>query len=109
MSSIPVISHNVIRQAIKWHGLPSPQRVTTLSNFIFPSRKSQATVVLIFDNLDLFKRYTGVQLQDDYLYGFKNDLQNCFCRDIAVVQIYVDATRGITTVYLSCILEKHPS
>jgi hypothetical protein len=109
MSSIPVISHNVIRQAIEWHGLPSPQRAMTLSNFAFPSGKSQATVVLIFETLDLFKHYTGVQLKDDNLFGFKNDLQNCFCRDIVVVQIDVNSTRGTTSVYLSCILEKHPS
>lgn len=107
MPSIPVISHNVIRQALDWHDLPKPAAVTTLDNFRFPSGKSQATVALTFDTTDLLKRFTltGIQTPNDY--GFQFALQQCFCSDIVVCDIIVDAKMGVTEALLSCTLEPH--
>lgn len=105
--SIPVISHNVIRQAIEWHNVPEPTFVSTVSNFTFPNGKYQATLHAQFNMLDLFKVYTGVELLAGRKHGFLVDLQNCFCRDIQVIGYEIDAAPGHLCVILSCTVEPH--
>jgi len=107
MPSIPVISHNVIRQAIDWHGLPKPSAITTLKNFKFPSGKNQATVSVLFDTSELLRRWTMTGILSPNDYGFQFQLQQCFCSDIQVCDIVIDPKMGVTEAMLSCTVEPH--
>jgi len=107
MASIPVISHNVIRQAIDWHGLPKPVDIATLSNFKFPAGKTQSTVLVCFTTESLLRLYTMVGILSPEEYGFQRQLQDCFCKDITVIECLINSRSGLTEVTLSCVLEPH--
>lgn len=107
MTSIPVISHNVIRQALDWSGFPEPIRVSTVSNFTFPNGKYQATLKVEFSNSELLKHFTGIEPYANNPHELLLELRECFCGDIIPVYSTPDQTKGITTVILSCTVEPH--
>lgn len=102
MSSIPVISHMVIRQALKWMGFPDPITVRTVSHFRFPSGKYQARLDCTWNAGDLLQRYTGIQLAPECDHGLLVDLRECFCSDVFPVHSILNPKLGIVTVILSC-------
>jgi len=102
MSSIPVISHNVIRQALEWMDFPEPLYIQTVSNFTFPNGRYQARLDVTWDAKDLLRSYTGVQLQPKSDHGLLGDLRECFCSDVFPIESTVNSKTGRVTVILSC-------
>lgn len=107
MSSIPVISHQVIRQALDWMNFPDPISVRTVSNFTFPDGKYQARLDCTWDAEELLKRYTGVQLTSQADGALLADLRDCFCSDIFPIDSSLNSKLGTVTVILSCVVRPH--
>lgn len=82
------ISFNVIRQALEWHGFPVP-KMRMLSY-----REDGATVIAeIYAEWQEFLipiRFFGPANEfanADRIFLFKEELQQCFCEDVAIVEI----------------------
>jgi len=107
MSSIPVISLNVIRQAITWHQMPQPLHLYCVDNFNFPDGRQQATVKAYFNIQETIRVCNLSHCHETSQYAFMYRLQDCFCKDIAVVSIDVLDDKHEFEVTLSCVVEKH--
>lgn len=107
MSSIPVISHNVIRQAIEWHGETQPRAISTGSNFKFPDGRQQATLYLHMSLAQVMKDHNLGHFHETAQYAYLYSLQNCFCNDITVVDLTWQPEDDQFIVALSCIIKAH--
>jgi len=107
MSSIPVISFQVIRQVLAWSGFPDPDSLRTVSNFTFPNGKYQATITATWQAADLLTKFTGIELEPGSDHGLLTELRECFAADIIPVFTMVDSKAGTVTAILSCTVEAH--
>jgi len=107
MRIIPVISLNVIRQAIAWHDVTQPVELRVASNFDFPDGRRQTSVYANFNVAQLIDDCGLSNFREPSRYAFMYRLQECFCADIRVVNCSWDPADDECVVTLSCTIEKH--
>jgi len=106
MRILPVISPNVIRQAIEWHAIPKPLRVHVESSFAFPDGRQQSTVYVYFDIPEVVDALGLSHFKATSRYAFMYHLQECFCADIRVVDVALTDNDNECAVSLSCTIAK---
>jgi len=107
MSILPVISLNVIRQAIAWHDITSPVQLRVAGTFAFPDGRLQATVYANFNVPQVIEDLGLSGFHEGSRYAFLYRLQECFCEDIRVCDLTTSPDDDECTVALSCVIEKH--
>lgn len=105
---LQIISFNVIKDALKWHGMPLPNlRQLSYSEY---EHFFTGEYLARWEEWDVPVRYFFPPLHDgdpDGVARFKADLQACFCEDITVIEVeWHDLPYEYMTALIYCKVDK---
>lgn len=102
------ISFEVVRQALRWHDFPQPA-IRQLSYYEWDSYYS-AEYLLIWRVEDVPPKLRAFSWSNDPedWYRFEIELQECFCTDLRVIKLVIDADREHVKVVVNVELLKQP-
>lgn len=102
------ISFEVVRQALEWHDFPQPT-IRQLSFYEWDTVYTAEYLLTwkVSDIPEALRLFAWSSDPEDW-YVFENHLQGCFCDDLRVIKLVVDADKTVVKVLVVAELEKQP-